>query len=109
MPPVKMASPRVMISDNIRIINVQRSLGEGQTLKVPTRKLSICYYAIGTCLDVTYTMQCDSLPAGNIQDLCVIELTYFHYTMGDVWERFVNVHIWNMINNTYTLHIKSTT
>ena len=35
---------------------------------------------------------------------CVIELTYFQYIMRDVWERFVNVHIWNMINNTY-LHI----
>ena len=82
-------------------MNVQRSLGEGQTLKVPTRK---CYYAIGTCLDVTYTMKCNSLPTSNIQDLCVIELTYFQYIMRDVWERFVNVHIWNMINNTY-LHI----
>ena len=42
MPPVKMAFPRVMISDNYyctRIIDVQRSLGERQTLKVPTRKL----------------------------------------------------------------------
>ena len=83
MPPVKMAYPRVKISDNYctRIINVQRSLGEGQTLKVPTRKSKYLLLAIGTRLDVTYTMQCDSLPTSNI---CVIELTYFHYIMGDV-------------------------
>ena len=50
-------------------------------------------------------MKCDSLPTSNIQDLCVIELTYFHYIMGDVCEILsMSIIIWNMINNTY-LHI----
>ena len=35
---------------------------------------------------MTYTMKCDSLPTSNIQDLCVIKLTYFHSIMGDVRE-----------------------
>ena len=43
-------------------------------------------------------MKCDSLPTSNIQDLCVIELAYFHYMMRDVCEILsMSVIIWNMI------------